>query len=627
MTKQDCISNRYIRIIATYLKNRLGHHDLLFEGLSFPKDRYQYPDDFFLNEDEWTTYENFQKVFRKAKDMSGEVYFYFNCGASSASLRSWGRYEYFARVFASPDDGLNRLPFFNKNFNDTKVLDIITPPSYDRSLGKICATIKVQYHADFDVEKDYISDPFRRGMISSIPTIWGLRPALITQRLYPYDPVILMNMEPEFARYHLNPKMEGNLLTIKGPTRDERRIVGRRILLEQDIVDGKKYYLGKYSEMPQNYHGNNEEKKEAILITDTVKSDDRIIIKEGEIYNAPYFILNVIYDRFSFIDRLSHAFRPRRIQSESGMPLIETINRLRETVKARDMAYQALEAVNWELTEAKTLLEDYNQTLEQKVAERTIELNHAKEELKAFNRNLKAKVADQVKELKRYDELRRYLSPKLTEKILSRGDFLNEGPKRKMMTVLFSDIRGFSTLTDNLEPEELFHLLDRYLSEMINLIHAYDGTLNKIIGDGMLIFFGDPISMDDHAQRAVQMALDMQKRVFVLRHEWNQYGYDLGVGIGINTGYMTVGNIGSDIHRDYTVIGNQVNVAARLESLAKAGQILVSQRTFSRVHDIIDAEHMGEIKVKGISTPVETYSIKVDSTLSGLGTASSAVSA
>ena len=142
MTKQDCISNRYIKIIATYLKSRLGHHDLLFEGLSFPKDRYQYPDDFFLNEDEWTTYENFQKVFRKAKDMSGEVYFYFNCGASSASLRSWGRYEYFARVFASPDDGLNRLPFFNKNFNDTKVLDIITPPSYDRSLGRFARPLK-----------------------------------------------------------------------------------------------------------------------------------------------------------------------------------------------------------------------------------------------------------------------------------------------------------------------------------------------------------------------------------------------------------------------------------------------------------------------------------------------------
>jgi class 3 adenylate cyclase len=255
------------------------------------------------------------------------------------------------------------------------------------------------------------------------------------------------------------------------------------------------------------------------------------------------------------------------------------------------------------------MLEDYNRTLEQKVAERTTELSKAKEELQVFNKELKTRVDEQVRELKRYNELRRYLSPKLTEKILCSGDFLNGEPKRKMMTVFFSDIRGFSTLTDNLEPEELFQLLDRYLAEMITLIHQYDGTLNKIIGDGMLVFFGDPIDMEDHAQRAVQMALDMQKKVSKLKREWNQYGYDLGVGIGINTGYMTVGNIGSDMHRDYTVIGNQVNVAARLESLAKAGQILVSQRTYSRVSQRVWAEPMGEIKVKGISTPVMTYNV------------------
>jgi class 3 adenylate cyclase len=248
--------------------------------------------------------------------------------------------------------------------------------------------------------------------------------------------------------------------------------------------------------------------------------------------------------------------------------------------------------------------------MERKVDERTAELRKAKEDLLILNRGLEAKVNEQVKELNRYNDLRRYLSPKLAEKILSSGDSLGTEPQRKMMTVMFTDIRGFSTLTESLEPEELFHLLDNYLSEMTKLIHQYEGTLNKIIGDGMLIFFGDPIPMKDHARRSVLMAIDMQKKVGELKKEWFRYGYDLGTGIGINTGYMTVGNIGSDMHMDYTVIGNQVNVAARLESLAKSGQILVSQRTYSRVAELVEAEEVGKISVKGIHGPVMTYNVK-----------------
>ncbi|MBW2105179.1 MAG: adenylate/guanylate cyclase domain-containing protein [Deltaproteobacteria bacterium] len=154
------------------------------------------------------------------------------------------------------------------------------------------------------------------------------------------------------------------------------------------------------------------------------------------------------------------------------------------------------------------------------------------------------------------------------------------------MTVLFSDIRGFSDITDALESEEIILLLNNYLSEMIKLIHKYEGTLDKIIGDGIMVFFGDPVSIPDHAQRAVLLAIDMQKKADQLNDEWLSYGHDLNIGIGINTGYMTVGNIGSEFHRDYTVIGNQVNVAARLESKAKPAEILISQRTYSKAKGI-----------------------------------------
>ncbi|MFH0844352.1 MAG: adenylate/guanylate cyclase domain-containing protein [Pseudomonadota bacterium] len=612
MSRVDCISNRNIQIIATYVENRLGHRETLFDELPYPADRYSSAEGFFFNEDEWTTFENFQRILRKAQEMVGERYFYFNCGASAAYLRSWGRLEYFSRVFASPDDGYKRLPFFTQNFTDTKEIEVVIPPAYDRATGKIRTVLKIRYNDDIDVNKDYTGDRFTRGIISSIPTIWGLSPATVKQPLNPYDPEVLFNEDPEFTPLGLEVRMEGDHLTLRDPGDGKHRPVGRKVLLEPDTVSGKEVFLGKYNDLPgEGRHKNERGHGEAILITETVQWDGGILLKAGEIFKAPYFIQHVTYDRLSLLDRLNQAFRFRRIPEDSGKGMIETINRLRELIESRNEAYYALEKANQELKEAKGQLEDYSRNLEVKVEERTAELNKAREELLVFNRDLKAKVKEQVGALKRYDELRRYLSPKIAEKILSSGDMLWGGPQRKMMTVLFSDIRNFSALTDSLEPEEIFHLMDRYLSEMTALIHRYDGTLNKIIGDGMLVFYGDPLPMEDHAQKAVLTAVEMQKKTAELSEEWLQYGYELKIGVGINAGYMTVGNIGSDIHKDYTVIGNQVNVAARLVSLAKPGQILISQRTLSRVKDLVEVEKVGEIQVKGIYQPVITYNVKV----------------
>ncbi len=609
MSRTDCISNRNIKVIASYVDSKLGHHDRLFEGLTYPTDRYACPEDFFLNEDEWTTYENFQKLFRRARAMVEEPYFYFNCGASSATLRSWGRFDYFVRVFQTPSDGYRRITFFNQNFNDTKDIEVIVPPYRDKLSGKTRTILSVRYHTDFDVQQDYISDPYRRGILSAIPTIWGLRPAAVKQPMNPYDPEILLNEEREFVPFKLDARVEQGDLTITHPLDNRRRKVGKNIQLEADDVHGREVFLGRYRERPDG-DGSGNTGEEAIVITETVDVDGRILLKAGEIFKAPYFLLDVTYEELSLRNRLSLAFRGKRRPVETGKGLIDTINSLRETMAARNRAYHDLETTNAKLIEAKNKVDDYARNLEIKVEERTGELQRAKENLIRFNRDLEAKVEAQVAELKRYDELRRYFSPKLTERILSTGDTLGTEPQRRMMTVVFSDIRNFSALTDTLEPEEVFHLLDVYLSEMTQIIHQYDGTLNKIIGDGLLVFFGDPIPIDDHAYRAVRMAIDMQKKVSRLGDSWLRYGQPLGIGIGINTGYMTVGNIGSEMHKDYTVIGNQVNVASRLESLAESGQILVSQRTYSRVKDSFQMEKIGEIQVKGIHHPVTTYNIK-----------------
>jgi len=609
MSRRDCISNRNIRIIAAYVQNRLGSHGSLFEGLPYPRDEYPAPQDFFLDEDEWTTYDSFERIFRRARDLVDEPDFYFNCGASSARLHSWGRFHYFVRVFDTPDDGYRRLPFFNKNFNDTKEIEIISAPLFDPDFKKVRTFLKIQFHEDMDPNRDYIGDPYLRGIISAIPTIWGLPPAIIRQPLVPYDPESLFKHEPEFTPLGLDVRMEGEQMSLGPLDGGARRTVGKSVLLVPEIVNGKEVFLGKYEDLPSDPGRVPDNRRKAIRITETVRMDERILLTAGDIFMAPYLVLEVSYDRLSLRRRISQLFRIDRKERDSGEELVQTINQLRKSMASRNEAYAKLENTLSELMAAKASLDETKRELEDRVEARTLELKRAQNELLLLNRDLEAKVQAQVVELERHNYLRRYLSPKLAEKILNSEDVLWMEPQRKMMTVVFTDIRGFSSLTDSVEPEELFQLLSRYHSEMIQVVHNYDGTLNKIVGDGLLIFFGDPIPMDDHADRAVRMAVDMQRRAADLSDEWHRYGHQLGIGIGINSGFVTVGNVGSDAYRDYTVIGNQVNVASRLEAAAGPGQILISQRTFHMLNHPVDVEEMGDIQVKGIHMPVKTYQV------------------
>lgn len=609
MSRVDCKSNRNIRIISTYVEDLLGDTASLFCDIAFPEDSYRCAKDYLTNEDEWTTYETFQKIFRKAKDLVGDPDFYFNCGASAGRLQSWGRLSYFSQVFAGPNDGIRRLPFFNKNFNDTKDIDIIKPPTYDKKLRKIRAIISVKFHEDQDPNRDYIGDPYLIGIISSIPTVWGLPLALVKQRLNEYDPEILLNEEEEFSDYRLDARIENRQLTIYSPAEKKRKVIGREVLLEPDIIGGRKVFLGRFSELGREQEVRDKKRCVGVLITESLQIDNRSIVTKGEIFRAPYFVLDITYDRSRFWNRLFQPFYRKGKKGETVDGMIETINLLREAIAAKNKACKDLEEANLELREAKKEIDKHARNLEDMVGERTAELKKAQEELLVLNENLTKKVNEQVEELSRYNKLRRYLSSKITERILLNGNDLNEISHRKLMTVLFSDIRDFSDLTDSLEPEEIFVLLNNYLSEMAKLIHQHEGTLDKIIGDGIMVFFGDPVPMPDHAQRAVLLAIDMQKKIGQLKDEWLAYGHNLNIGIGINTGYMTVGNIGSEFHRDYTVVGNQVNIAARLESMAKGGEILISQRTYSKAKSMVSIEEAGKFQLKGIHSPIAVYRV------------------
>ena len=608
MTQPDCISNRNLKIIDAYVKNRLGREHDLFEGLPRPEG-YPSAESFFLNEDQWTTYDNFSRVFRRASKLVGEPNFFFHCGASSAQLRSWGRFHYFVRVFASPGDGYKRLPFFNKNFNDTKEIEIIRPPAYDSASKKVRTLLKITFHDNFDPNRDYMGDAFMRGILSSIPTIWHLPPAGIDQTLSPYDPEIVFNRDPEFLAYGLKVQVSKGRMTLRDPVTGERLIVGKTVLLEPETVNGNGLYLGKYRNLGADPEADVQGLQKAILITRTFSLNGRNVLRKGEFFRTPYCILDVSFDRMSISHRISQALKSGKRKTDTGSEVSDVIDRLRESVKEKNQANLTLEKTNRKLREAGNHLDAANRDLEAKVEARTAELNGAQQDLIRLNQELEDKVKVQVIELKRYEQLRRYLSPKLAEIILADDKDLGAEPQRKLLTIVFTDIRGFSNLTDSLEPEELFQLLSHYFSVMTEIVHQYDGTLNKMIGDGLLVFFGDPIPMDDHAERAVRMAIHMQRTAEQLKQEWGRYGHDLGVGIGINTGYVTVGNVGSDMHRDYTIIGNQVNVASRLENLAKPGEILISRRTLSLVKDLGPAKEMGDIEVKGIHNPVKTYRV------------------
>ncbi len=204
-------------------------------------------------------------------------------------------------------------------------------------------------------------------------------------------------------------------------------------------------------------------------------------------------------------------------------------------------------------------------------------------------------------------ELARYVSPQIAALISSaEGEQLLAGHRRQI-TAVFADLRGFTHFSETAEPEELLGVIRAYHGAMGELVVEHGGTLEHFAGDGMLVWFNDPVEQDDHAQRAVAMAIGMRTRFAGLAEGWRKLGYELGIGIGIATGYATLGRIGFEGRYDYAAIGNAVILASRLSTEAKAGQILLSQRTYAAVEGSFEVESAGELELKGISRPVPAY--------------------
>jgi class 3 adenylate cyclase len=210
-------------------------------------------------------------------------------------------------------------------------------------------------------------------------------------------------------------------------------------------------------------------------------------------------------------------------------------------------------------------------------------------------------------------KLAKYLSPQIYQSIFSGKQSVEITAKRKKLTVFFSDIAAFTETTDNLESEDLTEVLNHYLTEMSAIALEYGATIDKYIGDAMLLFFGDPETKGtkEDAKACVLMAIAMQRRMRELEQEWRDRGLErpFRIRMGISTGFCTVGNFGSKDRMDYTIIGNEVNLASRLESAAEPGSILLAHETNALVSDIVLTEEQPPIAVKGFAKPINTYKI------------------
>ena len=230
-------------------------------------------------------------------------------------------------------------------------------------------------------------------------------------------------------------------------------------------------------------------------------------------------------------------------------------------------------------------------------------------DLASWNKTLEQRVQEQLAELERVSRLQRFVSPQIANLILAAGDDRVLESHRRAITVVFCDLRGFTAFSELTEPEEVMSLLKQYHAVLGSLIHKYEGTVERFSGDGIMIFFNDPLPCPDPSLRAVQMAIEMREKMDQLLAIWRKHGYELGFGVGIAHGYATLGRIGFEGRFDYGAVGTVVNLAARLCSEAKDGQILIEGKVHSAIEETSSTEPAGELTLKGIMRPVRIFNV------------------
>jgi class 3 adenylate cyclase len=231
-------------------------------------------------------------------------------------------------------------------------------------------------------------------------------------------------------------------------------------------------------------------------------------------------------------------------------------------------------------------------------------------ELAVWNKTLEERVAAQLVEIEQMARLKRFFAPSLAELIVSSGDERILESHRRDIAVLFCDLRGFTAFAERAEPEEVMALLHDYHAALVPLIQAFEGTLDRFVGDGLIVYFNDPLPCANPAERAVSLAVAMRSAVAALAQTWRRRDYQVGFGIGVAQGFATLGQIGFEGRFDYSAIGTVINTAARLCEAAKDGQILITSRIAAAVAEVADVREIGQLTLKGLSRSLAVCNVE-----------------
>ena len=235
-----------------------------------------------------------------------------------------------------------------------------------------------------------------------------------------------------------------------------------------------------------------------------------------------------------------------------------------------------------------------------------LRIKRLQDEVKDWNAKLAERVREQVAQLERLGRLKRFFSPQIAEAVIAGGEEALRAHRREV-TVVFLDLRGFTAFTERAAPEEVMALLGEYHGAVGRLVMAHGGTLERFAGDSIMVFFNDPLPMERPAEQAVRMALAAREAFAPIGAAWAKRGYELALGAGIAQGYATLGAIGFEGRWDYAAIGSVTNLAARLCAEARAGQILVCQKTMASVEDVVEAEPVGPLTLRGFTQPIAAF--------------------
>jgi len=299
----------------------------------------------------------------------------------------------------------------------------------------------------------------------------------------------------------------------------------------------------------------------------------------------------------------------RRIEIRTGDELETLAEQFNHMAAQLRESYADLERKVEERTRELRDALDQKSALHTKVQEQATRLEAQSTQLAEWNRTLEKRVAEQLAELEQASQLKRFVSPQLAELIVSSGGERLLASHRQEITVVFCDLRGFTAFSETAEPEEVMGALREYHEALGALIFRFEGTLERFVGDGVMVLFNDPLPCPDPTARAVRMAVAMHERLQELIARWQKYGHRLGFGIGIAHGFATLGRIGFEGRFDYAAIGSIPNLAARLCDQAKDRQTLISQRVCAAVERMAEVEFVGDLPLKGIHLPVPAYNV------------------